>query len=48
MENMVQWVIFKGLPCGDLGMANIFAPNTPKEWCFLWVEMIQKLPRGCR
>jgi hypothetical protein len=41
MENKVQWVILKRLlGGGDLGVANIYAPNTPKEWCFLWAEMI--------
>ncbi len=48
MENKVWWVILKGLPSGDLGVVNIYAPNIPKERCFLWVEMIQKLLRGCR
>ncbi len=47
MENRVQWVILKGLVGGDLGDANIYAPNTLRKQCFLWVEMIQKLPRGC-
>ncbi len=40
MENKVQWVILKRLLGGDLGVANIYAPNTPKEWCFFWAEMI--------
>lgn len=48
MENRMQWVILKRLLGGDLGVANIYAPNIPKEWCFLWAKMIQKLPRGCR
>ncbi len=48
MKNRVQWVILKGLQGGDFGVANIYAPNTPKKRCFLWAEMIQKLPRGCR
>jgi hypothetical protein len=48
MENTVQWVILKGLLGGDLGVANIYAPNILRDRCFLWAEMIQKLPRGCR
>jgi hypothetical protein len=40
MENKVRWVKLKRLLGGDLGMANIYAPNSPKKWCFLWVEMI--------
>ncbi len=40
MENRVQWVILKRLLGGDLGVTNIYAPNIPKEWCFLWVQMI--------
>jgi len=48
MENKVQWVRLKRLQGGDLGVANIYAPNSPKKWCFLWAKIIQKLPRGCR
>ncbi len=46
MENRVQWIILKGLPRGDLVVANIYAPNNAREWCFLWAEMVQKLPNG--
>ncbi len=31
MENKVRWVISKGLPSGDLGVENIYAPNILKE-----------------
>jgi hypothetical protein len=48
MENIVRWVILKGLPSSDLGVANIYAPNTPRKQCFLWAKMIQKFPKGCR
>jgi hypothetical protein len=48
MENTVWWVILKGLLGCDLGVANIYAPNIVREQCFLWAEMIQKFPRGCR
>jgi hypothetical protein len=40
MENRVQWVILKRLLGGDLVVANIYAPNIPKEWCFLWAKII--------
>ncbi len=30
MENKVLWVILKGLLGGDLGVANIYAPNIPR------------------
>jgi hypothetical protein len=46
MENKVQWIILKGLLGGDLGAANIYAPNNVREWCFRWAEMIQKLLNG--
>jgi hypothetical protein len=36
----------KGLSRGDLGVANIYAPNNAREQCFLWVEMVQNLPNG--
>jgi hypothetical protein len=48
MEYKVRWVILKGLPSGDLGVVNIYAPNILRYKCFLWVEMIQKLLKGCR
>lgn len=40
MENRVWWVILKRQLGGDVGVANIYAPNIPKEWCFLWAKMI--------
>jgi hypothetical protein len=48
MENRVWWVILKRLLGGDLGVANIYAPNIPRKGCFLWAEMILKLVKGCR
>jgi hypothetical protein len=42
MENKVQWIILKGLLGGDLGVANIYALNNARKWCFLWAEMVQK------
>ncbi len=42
MENKVQWIILKGLLGGDLGVANIYALNNVRRWCFLWAEMVQK------
>jgi hypothetical protein len=27
-------------------VANIYAPNNAREWCFLWAKMVQKLPNG--
>jgi hypothetical protein len=47
MENTMRWVILKGLLGGDLSVANIYAPNIPRKWCFLSAEMIHKLLRGC-
>ncbi len=40
MENKVLWVTLRELLGGDIGVANIYAPNIPKEWCFLWAEMV--------
>lgn len=31
MEYKVRWVILKGLPSGDLGVVNIYAPNIFRE-----------------
>jgi hypothetical protein len=31
MENKVLWVTLRELLGGDIGVANIYAPNIPKE-----------------
>lgn len=48
MENRLHWVILKGLPGGDVGIANIYAPNESSARCQLWEKMEQELPHSCR
>jgi exonuclease III len=47
-DNQVQWIRLHGLPSSDLGIANVYTPNDPKDQCFLWVEMIRNLPQNCK
>lgn len=48
MENRVHWFILKGIPGGDIGIANVYASNNPSERCLLWKLMILELPLACR
>jgi exonuclease III len=46
--NQAQWVLFKGIPGGDVAIANIYAPNSFHERIMLWRDLISCLPQGCR
>jgi exonuclease III len=46
--NMAQWITFRGYSGGDIGVVNVYAPHTPQERIYLWVELIQTLPSGPR
>lgn len=48
MNNRVHWFILGGLPGGEVGFANIYAPNSAHERCVLWELLIATLPRTCR
>lgn len=48
LVNRAQWVILRGIPGGDLGIINIYAPNDIVERCQLWETLIQELPTSCR
>lgn len=48
LENRAQWFILHGLPGGDLGVANIYAPNDSPSRCVLWETMARELPQTCR
>jgi hypothetical protein len=39
--------MLQGLPGGDLGICNIYAPNNPCEHCQLWEALIEVLPATC-
>jgi exonuclease III len=47
-RNQAQWVMFKGVPGGDVAVANIYAPNSSQERIMLWRGLINCLPQGCR
>jgi exonuclease III len=47
-HNRVQWLILEGLAGGDVGIANVYAPNNPVDRRDLWLHMIQDLPHTCR
>jgi len=42
--NKAQVITLKGLPCGDLGIINIYAPNNYVDKNILW-ELLEKFPR---
>ncbi len=37
--NKVHMLRLNGLPCGNLGILNIYAPNNPIDHCNLWELM---------
>jgi hypothetical protein len=37
--NQVHMLKLNGLPCGNLGIFNIYAPNNPIDHCNLWEMM---------
>ena len=43
-----QWICFKGVPGGDIGILNVYAPHKSPERCVLWLELIDNLPRNCK
>jgi hypothetical protein len=47
-DNKVHWIVLKGLPGGDIGIANIYAHNDSTSCCALWEAMAQELPRTAR
>jgi hypothetical protein len=47
-DNRVHCVILAGLPSGDLGITNIYAPNFSSQRCALWKAIAQELPTTCR
>lgn len=48
LENRAHWIILDGLPGGQVGIVNIYAPNDSFSRCNLWDAMIRELPSGCR
>lgn len=48
LRNRAFWIRLSGLPGGDLGILNIYAPNDPRERTTLWQELTTSLPTDCR
>jgi hypothetical protein len=44
MENMAQWIKFKGFLGGNLGIINIYIPNSTLHHCRLWEQILLELP----
>lgn len=47
-RNRIQWIRFKGLEGGHLGILNVYASNMVGERCAMWNEVFQFLPTDCR
>jgi hypothetical protein len=48
MGNRAQWFILQGLPGGDIGFVNLYAPNDSPARCRLWECLMIELPNTCR
>ena len=46
--NRAFWIRLKGLPGGDLGILNLYAPNDSRDRITLWQELSTQLPSDCR
>jgi len=45
-SNKTQVITLKGLPCGDLGIINISAPNNYVDRNISWELLLEKIPRN--
>jgi exonuclease III len=45
-SNKAQVITLKGLPCGELGIINIYAPNNYVDKNILWELLLEKIPRN--
>ncbi|KAG0572402.1 hypothetical protein KC19_VG091900, partial [Ceratodon purpureus] len=43
-----RFIILDGIAGGRLGLVNVYAPNSPREWSALWEALLRELPRSCR
>lgn len=48
LGNRAFWIHLRGLPGGDLGILNIYAPNDSRARTALWQELSLRLPTDCR
>ena len=47
MNKWAQYLL-KGLPGGDTGFTNVYAPNETGARTQLWGELLSSLPHSCR
>ena len=47
-KDRVIWIVLKGIPGGDLGILNIYAPNDQHERKELWLSLQEILPKDIR
>jgi hypothetical protein len=45
-SNKAQVITLKGLPCGELGIINIYAPNNNVDKNILWELLLEKIPEN--
>lgn len=48
LQNRAFWLRLTGLPGGDLGVLNLYAPNNTRDRVVLWQELTTRLPIDCR
>lgn len=48
LGNRFQWIRLRALTEGDVGIANVYAPNSPMECYYLWATMVHKLYQNCK
>lgn len=48
LHNRAFWFRLSGLPGGDVGVLNLYAPNNPRERIAIWQELSTRLPADCR
>lgn len=46
LGSQAQWLTLVGTPSGDIGLLNVYAPNSPQERTYLWDQLVEELPPG--
>lgn len=48
LDNQGHWFVLQGLPGGDIGFVNLYAPNESPARCLLLESLARDLSRTCR
>lgn len=48
MGNCASWFTLRGIPGGEIGFLNVYAPNDSLHRCVLWESLLRDLPRHCQ